>query len=135
LATADRPATHDGRAQPYQVIQLVSSVRPAAAASSATTAQTIARRMFSAFGWRPRRQFKFLNWLWNRESSWNVYAENPWSGAYGIPQAVPGAKMASAGPAWRTSATTQIRWGLRYIRGVYGKPRLAWDHEVTYGWY
>jgi hypothetical protein len=135
LATADPPATHDGRAQPYQVIKLVSSVRLAAAASSVTTARTIARRMFGAFGWRPRRQFKFLNWLWNRESSWNVYAENPWSGAYGIPQAVPGAKMASAGPAWRTSATTQIRWGLRYIRGVYGKPRLAWMHEVADGWY
>jgi resuscitation-promoting factor RpfB len=64
-----------------------------------------------------------------------VYAQNPYSGAYGIPQALPGAKMATAGPDWRTSARTQIRWGLRYIRGTYGSPLRAWDHEVAYGWY
>ena len=56
------------------------------------------------------------------ESGWNKYAENPYSGAYGIPQAVPGSKMASAGNDWRTNATTQIRWGLRYIQGRYGAP-------------
>ncbi|MGO9082341.1 MAG: lytic transglycosylase domain-containing protein [Streptosporangiaceae bacterium] len=94
----------------------------------------IARRMLHRFGWS-RRQFKYLDWLWNRESSWNVYASNPYSGAYGIPQAVPGSKMASAGPRWRTSARVQIRWGLRYIREVYGSPRQAWDHEVGSGWY
>ena len=81
------------------------------------------------------RQFPYLNWLWDRESSWNVHAENPYSGAYGIPQALPGAKMATAGPDWRTSARTQIRWGLRYIRSTYGSPLRAWEHEVTYGWY
>jgi hypothetical protein len=77
----------------------------------------------------------YLNWLWNAESGWNKYAENPYSGAYGIPQALPGGKMATAGPNWRTNAKTQIRWGLRYIRAVYGSPRWAWAHEVTYGWY
>ena len=73
--------------------------------------------------------------LWNRESSWNKYAYNPSSGAYGIPQAVPGSKMASAGKHWRTNATTQIRWGLGYIKSRYGYPRRAWDHELAYGWY
>jgi len=96
----------------------------------------IAWKMMShRFGWRPKYQFRYVNWLWDRESSWNVYASNPYSGAYGIPQAVPGSKMASAGPHWRTSARTQIRWGLRYIRSRYGKPSRAWAHERAYGWY
>jgi hypothetical protein len=90
--------------------------------------------MLANFGWG-KRQWKPLKWLWNRESGWNKYAENPYSGAYGIPQAVPGSKMASAGNHWRTNATTQIRWGLRYIKGRYGRPRVAWEHELAYGWY
>jgi hypothetical protein len=94
----------------------------------------IARSMLHRFGWS-KRQFRFLNWLWDRESSWNVHASNPYSGAYGIPQAVPGSKMASAGPNWESSARTQIRWGLEYIKERYGSPRGAWDHEVAYGWY
>ena len=94
----------------------------------------IARKMLRNFHWS-WRQFKYLNRLWDRESSWNVYASNPYSGAYGIPQAMPGSKMASAGSHWRTSARTQIRWGLRYIRDVYGTPQRAWDHELSTGWY
>jgi peptidoglycan DL-endopeptidase CwlO len=93
-----------------------------------------ARSMLRHFGWS-HRQFKYLSELWNRESSWNVYAANPYSGAYGIPQAVPGSKMASAGPKWRTEARTQIRWGMRYIRARYGSPRRAWYHEMDTGWY
>lgn len=98
------------------------------------TPHGIARSMLGDFGWS-HRQFRYLDWLWSRESSWNVGAANPDSGAFGIPQAVPGAKMASAGPDWQTSARTQIRWGLEYIRGRYGSPRNAWDHEVSAGWY
>jgi hypothetical protein len=98
------------------------------------TPRQIARSLLRHFGWR-QRQFKYLNALWNRESSWNVYAYNPYSGAYGVPQAVPGSKMASAGANWRTSARTQVRWGLRYIRSRYGSPRRAWDHELATGWY
>jgi len=93
------------------------------------------KMMYNRFHWRPKYQFRYVNWLWDRESSWNVYATNPYSGAYGIPQAVPGSKMASAGRNWRTSARTQIRWGLRYIRSRYGKPSRAWAHERAYGWY
>lgn len=99
------------------------------------TARAIARRMLGRFHWSSRRQFRYLNWLWNRESGWNVYAENPYSAAYGIPQAVPGSKMGTAGPNWRSNARTQIRWGLRYIRDRYGSPRRAWAHEVGSGWY
>ena len=80
-------------------------------------------------------QFHYLNLLWMRESGWNRFAINHSSGAYGIPQAVPGDKMASAGPNWRTSARTQIIWGMGYIRARYGDPRSAWQHELRYGWY
>lgn len=87
------------------------------------------------FGWKARWQFRYLKWLWERESSWNVYATNPYSGAYGIPQAVPGVKMASCGRNWRWNAKTQIRWGMRYIKHTYRSPKRAWRHEVYYGWY
>jgi hypothetical protein len=98
------------------------------------SARQIARRMLHSFHWRGW-QFKYLNLLWSHESSWNVFAENPYSGAYGIPQAVPGSKMSSAGPNWERSARTQIRWGLRYIREIYGSPLSAWRHELATGWY
>jgi len=103
--------------------------------SRANYARGVARRMLPSFHWSVRKQFRYLNWLWNRESGWNKYARNPYSGAYGIPQALPGRKMASAGPRWRTSARTQIRWGMRYIRSRYGSPRRAWAHSNATGWY
>ena len=80
-------------------------------------------------------QFSCLDSLWNEESGWNVYASNPTSGAYGIPQALPGSKMASAGPDWQSDAATQIRWGLGYIQALYGSPCGAWAHEQADGWY
>jgi resuscitation-promoting factor RpfB len=80
-------------------------------------------------------EWKYLVWLWIRESGWNPYASNPYSGAYGIPQALPGSKMASAGPNWRTNARTQILWGMHYIKVRYGTPYHAWRHELVYGWY
>jgi hypothetical protein len=106
----------------------------AASISRQRAAQRTAARMLHRFGWG-QRQWKPLKWLWNRESGWNKYASNPYSGAYGIPQALPGSKMASAGRHWRTNATTQIRWGLRYIKSRYGRPRAAWNHSQAYGWY
>jgi hypothetical protein len=96
-------------------------------------AQRIAAQMFAHFGWGAA-QMPALVKLWNRESNWRTSAMNP-SGAYGIPQALPGGKMASAGPDWRTSATTQIRWGLRYIAGRYGSPNAAWAHSCATSWY
>jgi hypothetical protein len=97
------------------------------------SAEQIAMSMLSSYGWASS-QFSCLNELWSRESGWRTTAENP-SGAYGIPQALPGSKMASAGPDWQTSATTQIRWGLGYIKGQYGSPCGAWSHEEATGWY
>jgi len=115
---------------------LEGSARPFLQASSRhRTPRQKAWRMLRRKGWSPDYQFPYLDKLWERESGWNVYAENPYSGAYGIPQAVPGSKMASAGPNWQTSAGTQIRWGLDYIRGRYNSPRRAWLHEEADGWY
>jgi hypothetical protein len=97
------------------------------------TAQRIAELMLVQFGWTG--QFSCLSALWAQESGWNVYAENPSSGAYGIPQALPASKMASAGADWQSDAATQISWGLGYIRAAYGSPCAAWDHEEAAGWY
>jgi hypothetical protein len=104
-------------------------------ARRSATPKQIAWKMLRHFHWSAARQYPSLNRLWARESGWNVHALNPSSGAAGIPQAVPGSKMASAGPNWRTNARTQIRWGLRYIRDRYGSPRRAWRHETAVGWY
>jgi hypothetical protein len=95
--------------------------------------QQIASAMLGSFGWSSS-EFGCLVSLWNLESGWNVYASNP-SGAYGIPQALPGSKMASAGPDWQSNAATQIRWGLGYIKSLYGSPCGAWSHEQASGWY
>ncbi len=72
--------------------------------------------------------------LWTRESGWRVNAANA-SGAYGIPQALPGSKMATAGSDWQTSASTQIKWGLGYIKERYGSPCNAWAFWEGHGWY
>ena len=96
--------------------------------------QAIAYRLVLARGWT-LTDFHALVLLWNRESGWNPYAENASSGAYGIPQALPAAKMATAGADWRTNGVTQIMWGLQYIHDVYGTPSAAWAHSQATGWY
>ena len=98
------------------------------------TAQSIAYNMLASFGFSPQTYFGCLLDLWNRESGWVYDAENA-SGAYGIPQALPGSKMASAGPDWQTNPATQIRWGLGYIKGIYGNPCSAWAFEEANGYY
>jgi hypothetical protein len=80
-------------------------------------------------------QWKFLDALWHRESGWNHLAENPSSGAYGIPQSLPADKMAVVGDDWRTNPETQIRWGLAYIAARYGTPERAWAHSERFNWY
>ncbi|NYJ03466.1 hypothetical protein HNR19_004164 [Nocardioides thalensis] len=83
----------------------------------------------------PAAQWKYLDALWHRESGWNHLAENPSSGAYGIPQSLPATKMAVVGSDWRTNPETQIRWGLAYIAARYGSPEAAWAHSERVGWY
>ena len=96
--------------------------------------QDIARALLSTFGWS-EDQFGCLDSLWERESHWNPFAENSSSGAYGIPQSLPGSKMASVAPDWRTNPVTQIKWGLGYIEDRYGSPCGAWGHSQSHGWY
>lgn len=96
--------------------------------------RTVARAMLSDFGFSSD-QFSCLNALYMSESGWNVHADNPTSSAYGIPQALPGSKMASAGPDWAENPATQIRWGLNYIRSSYGSPCSAWAFKQSHQWY
>jgi hypothetical protein len=106
---------------------------PYVPAPSPGTAKAIARQLMSNYGWGDP-QYNCLVPLWTNESSWNVHAANA-SGAYGIPQALPGSKMATAGPDWENNATTQIKWGLSYISSRYGTPCNAWSSWQANGWY
>jgi hypothetical protein len=128
-AAADRAVQ-----QQAQLEQTPPSRATSAPAAPSGSAQQIAMGTLGSYGWSSS-QFSCLNSLWNEESGWNVYATNPSTGAYGIPQALPGSKMASAGPDWQTDAATQIRWGLTYIKSLYGSPCGAWAHEEADGWY
>ncbi len=106
-----------------------------AAANTPEGAKATARQMAaSQYGWGDG-QFSCLESLWNKESSWNYQAYNAGSGATGIPQSLPGNKMASAGADWQTNAATQIAWGLGYIAGSYGTPCAAWGHSQATDWY
>lgn len=95
---------------------------------------TAAHLASTQYGWGSD-QFQCLDSLWQKESDWNYQAVNPSSGATGIPQALPGHKMASAGGDWQTNATTQIVWGLDYIARAYGTPCAAWAHSQATDWY
>jgi uncharacterized protein YabE (DUF348 family) len=97
-----------------------------------TAAQALARMLLAKRGWS--NQYSCLVAMWNRESHWNIHAANP-SGAYGIPQALPGSKMSSAGPDWQNNAETQIKWGLNYIAARYHTPCEAWGLWQQQGWY
>jgi type IV secretory pathway VirB10-like protein len=97
-------------------------------------AKDLARAMIGDYGWGDS-QFSCLDRLWTRESNWSYKARNPSSGAYGIPQSLPGSKMASAGSDWRDNPKTQIEWGLGYIKDRYGTPCSAWSHSQSTGWY
>jgi hypothetical protein len=82
------------------------------------------------------KQWNCLNPLWKHESGWRYKAKNPYSGAYGIPQALPGSKMKKAGKDWKTNPRTQVRWGLNhYIYKRYGTPCKAWSHFKKKNWY
>lgn len=91
-------------------------------------------KLMREFGAAPD-QWQYLDALWQRESGWNHLAQNPTSSAYGIPQSLPGEKMAVVAPDWRTNPETQITWGLAYIAARYGNPQGAWAHSERVGWY
>ncbi|WP_449701800.1 aggregation-promoting factor C-terminal-like domain-containing protein [Actinomadura algeriensis] len=101
--------------------------------TSVSQNKAIGKRMNALKGWSGC--WSALESLWTKESGWNERAQNPSSGAYGIPQSLPGTKMASAGSDWQTNAATQIAWGLNYIDARYGTPCEAWGHSQSVGWY
>ena len=105
-----------------------------AASGSALVYQQYAATVCRSYGWS-ETDIECLISLWNKESGWNPYAYNASSGAYGIPQALPGSKMASKGSDYQTNYQTQINWGLSYISSRYGNPQNAWNHSQSKGWY
>lgn len=129
-----------------EVITIGTADRPAPAASSGGSApagngpvmtgsnREIGQQLAAARGWTGD-QWQCLDSLFQKESGWNHLASNSSSGAYGIPQSLPGSKMASVGADWRTNPATQITWGLNYIEGRYGTPCGAWNHSVARNWY
>jgi len=121
----------------YDQSQAAAAAAAAALASANTPdgARAFARDLAaSQYGWGAD-QFQCLDNLWQKESGWSYTAYNASSGATGIPQSLPGSKMATAGADWETSAATQIKWGLGYIASAYGTPCGAWSHSQSVNWY
>ncbi|WP_369042179.1 transglycosylase SLT domain-containing protein [Streptomyces sp. Midd1] len=109
--------------------QQAATLTTATASGSVSGARSWARSRLSA------AQYQCLSQVVSRESGWNHRASNPTSGAYGLFQALPGSKMASAGSDWQSNPLTQMRWGLSYMQGRYGSPCGAWYFWTKNGWY
>jgi uncharacterized protein YabE (DUF348 family) len=120
--------------EPRDEVVVVGTMPLSAVKVDPGSAKATAQALLADRGWGAE-QFSCLDKLWTKESGWRVNAQNASSGAYGIPQALPGSKMATAGADWRTNPTTQITWGLGYIAGRYGTPCDAWAHSMDTGWY
>ncbi|QEO16007.1 hypothetical protein FLP10_01395 [Agromyces intestinalis] len=124
--------------QEFDRVQAEQAAAAAAAQAAANTpdgARAYAADLAaSQYGWGAD-QFSCLSNLWQKESGWNYQAYNASSGATGIPQSLPGEKMATAGADWQTNARTQIAWGLDYIQRAYGSPCSAWGHSQSMNWY
>ncbi|GGW85615.1 hypothetical protein GCM10010297_03020 [Streptomyces malachitofuscus] len=116
-AAASRSAVRDASSFPVQASYTIAEV------------QAMARQIV------PADQFQCFSNIVERESSWNYRADNPTSDAYGLVQALPGSKMASAGADWATNPATQIKWGLGYMDGRYGSPCGAWNFWQANHWY
>lgn len=113
----------------------LSTLAPVPSSSgSVAESKEFARSLLASKGFG-EAEFVCLDNLWERESNWNHTADNPYSDAYGIPQSLPGEKMATFGDDWATNPQTQIKWGISYIEGRYGSPCNAWGHSESVGWY
>ncbi|MFG1854266.1 lytic transglycosylase domain-containing protein [Actinomadura geliboluensis] len=125
---AKRDAAARAKLKAQQERERLAKMNPSAGQNKA-----YGKKMNAMKGWG--RCWPSLLTLWNHESGWNERAVNPSSGAYGIPQALPGSKLASAGADWRTSSPTQIAWGLGYIKARYKDPCGAWSFWQAHNWY
>jgi cell wall-associated NlpC family hydrolase len=110
------------------------TVQNASATTSVSTKEMTHQQMAARAGWHDS-DFSDLNTLIMRESGWDPHANNPISSAYGIPQALPGSKMASAGADWQTNPVTQLRWMRSYVLARYGSIQNALAHSSRFGWY
>ena len=136
-AFTSRSADRRAEADPVKKAALSQSDGPAITRTedvSQADPRAIAKALLPQFGFS-QDQFPCLDSLYTGESGWRVDADNPTSSAYGIPQALPGSKMASAGADWATNPETQIRWGLGYIADRYGSPCGAMSFKSGHGWY
>jgi len=125
---AKRDAKARAKLQAEQERERLAKMNPSAGQN-----QAYGKKMSAAKGWG--ECWPSLKTLWEHESGWNERATNPSSGAYGIPQALPGSKLASSGADWRTSSPTQIAWGLGYIKARYKDPCGAWSWWQAHNWY
>ncbi|MEV7692917.1 hypothetical protein AB0N73_06245 [Microbacterium sp. NPDC089189] len=136
--TASARDAYDAQVAAEQAAAAAAAQAAAEALAQANTpdgARASARSLAaSQYGWGDD-QFSCLDSLWQKESGWNFEAYNAGSGATGIPQSLPGSKMASAGADWQTNAATQVAWGLDYISRAYGTPCAAWGHSQSTNWY
>jgi hypothetical protein len=146
-ATPTPPATTTPAKPPAPVVKPTTPTRaatpkktatkpavPAAGCSAYHGVQLTACNLLPSFGFATSEMAALIP-MWNNESGWDYTAYNSGSGAFGIPQALPGSKMASAGSDWQTNPATQIKWGLGYIRSTYGSPSAAWSFWQANGWY
>ena len=135
-AIEKRAAEEEKKAAEKAAAKAAAQAAAARAASNTPDGAKAAAQQIAAekYGWGGD-QFSCLSSLWQKESNWDYQAYNASSGATGIPQALPGSKMASAGADWQTNAVTQIHWGLDYIQRAYGAPCAAWSHSQSVNWY
>lgn len=127
-AAAAKKAAADAAAAAEAARQQAVANTPAGAKATASSLAA------SRYGWGAD-QFRCLDSLWTKESGWDYRAVNANGGATGIPQALPGSKMATIAADWQTNATTQIQWGLQYISASYGTPCAAWAHSKASNFY
>jgi len=135
-AAAEKAAAEKAAAEKAAAEKKAADAAAAQAGSNTPEgAQASARRIASEqYGWGEDQMSCLVN-LWQKESGWNYQALNASSGAAGIPQSLPGSKMATVAPDWATNATTQVTWGLQYIDRAYGTPCAAWGHSQAVNWY
>jgi hypothetical protein len=132
---AEKAAADAAAAAAAEAAAQAAAAEAFALANTPDGARATARSMAAGqYGWGDE-QFSCLDSLWQKESNWNYQAYNADGGATGIPQALPGSKMASFGTDWESNATTQIAWGLDYISAVYATPCSAWGHSQSVNWY
>ncbi|MEZ0092334.1 transglycosylase SLT domain-containing protein [Streptacidiphilus sp. EB129] len=111
------------------IVTLGAAVAPAMASAATGSAQDLAAQIV------PADQLASFDQIISHESGWNTGATNASSGAYGLGQALPGNKMASAGADWQTNPATQIKWALGYMDSTYGSPNQAWSFWQAHNWY